>query len=63
MARKKFSQEDYRFGLEAEKRVVNWLIDIGYEASKPEDVFAHDVTYEKGMKNLFQLRWNAGTSG
>ena len=53
MARKKFSQEDYSFGLEAEKRVVNWLIDIGYEASKPDDVFAHDVTYAKGNEEPF----------
>ena len=55
MARKKFSQEDYSFGLEAEKRVVNWLIDIGYEASKPDDVFAHDVTYAKGNEEPFSI--------
>ena len=35
------------FGIVAEKRVIRWLIDIGYEARKPDDVFAHDVTYKR----------------
>ncbi len=55
MVRKKFSQDDYSFGIEAEKRVVKWLIDIGYEASKPEDVYAHDVTYTKGGEEPFSI--------